>query len=206
MRLSQNLEEDYILDYFKDQSTGTFLDVGANDGITLSNTRALALRGFCGCLVEPAPLAYAKLKQLYSKEKKGCFYTYNCAIGDHNGMGTLFDSGTLLKTGDTSLVSTLVAEEKKRFESVLSYTPVEVQVYKWKTFMNRLTIKKFDFVSIDTEGFELSILEQMDLPMSETKLVCIEWNGHEVLKNKFSELLGGFKIIYTSAENLLFAR
>jgi len=204
MRLSQNLEEDYILDYFKDQETGTFIDIGANDGVTLSNTRALALKGFCGCLVEPAPLAYAKLKQLYSKEKKGCFYTYNCAIGDHNGKGTLFDSGTLLKTGDTSLVSTLVAEEKKRFESVISYTPVEVDVFKWKTFLNRLTIKKFDFVSIDAEGFDLAILEQMDL--TDVKLLCIEFNGHDMLRQRYSYIMKDFKIIYTSAENLLFAR
>jgi len=202
---SQNQEQQHIINYFGNFK-GTFLSVGENDGVTLSNVRALAELGWCGVMIEPAPLAYAKLKQLYSKEKKGCFYTYNCAIGDHNGKGTLFDSGTLLKTGDTSLVSTLVAEEKKRFESVLSYTPVEVDVYRWKTFLNRLKIKEFDFVSIDTEGVELSILQQMDLPMTNTRLVCVEWNGHEVLKHKFSELLGSYKIIYTSVENLLFAR
>lgn len=200
---SQNQEQQHILNYFGDFK-GAFLSVGENDGQTLSNVRALAELGWCGVMVEPAPLAYAKLKQLYSKEKKGCFYTYNCAIGDHNGKGTLFDSGTLLKSGDTSLVSTLIAEEKKRFESVLSYTPVEVDVYKWKTFLNRLTIKKFDFVSIDAEGFDMSILEQMDI--TDVKCLCIEFNGHETLKQRFTEIMQGFKIIYTSAENLLFAR
>ena len=200
---SQSQEQQHILNYFGDFK-GTFLSIGENDGQTLSNVRALAELGWCGCMIEPAPIAYSKLKQLYSKEKKGCFYTYNCAIGDHNGMGTLFDSGTLLKSGDTSLVSTLIAEEKKRFESVLEYTPVDVQVYKWKTFLNRLTIKKFDFVSIDAEGFDLSILQQMDL--TDVKCLCIEWNGHEILKQRFTEIMQGFKIIYTSAENLLFAR
>lgn len=200
---SQNQEQQHIINYFGDFK-GTFLSVGENDGQTLSNVRALAELGWCGVMVEPAPLAYAKLKQLYSKEKKGCFYTYNCAIGDHNGKGTLFDSGTLLKSGDTSLVSTLIAEEKKRFESVLSYTPVEVDVYKWKTFLNRLTIKKFDFVSIDAEGADLTILQQMDI--TDVKALCIEHNGNEVLKQRYSEIMHGFKIIYTSAENLLFAR
>ena len=114
------------------------------------------------------------------------------------------DRGTLQKSGAAGLVSTLIDEEKIRFESVLSYTLVEVDVYKWKTFLNRLTIKKFDFVTIDAEGFDLSILQQMDL--TDVKCLCIEFNGHDILKQRFTEIMQGFKIIYTSAENLLFAR
>lgn len=200
---SQNQEQSAILNYFGDFK-GTFLSIGENDGQTLSNVRALAELGWCGVMVEPAPIAFAKLKQLYSSSTKGCFYLYDCAIGPKNGTATLWDSGALLKTGDTSLVSTLNPEEKKRFESVLNYTPVEVKVYKWKTFLNRLTIKKFDFVNIDCEGVDEAILEQMDV--SEVKCLCIEWNGHQYLKDKFSQKMEGFKIIYTSGENLIFAR
>ena len=200
---SQNQEQEHIINYFG-EFKGAFLSIGENDGQTLSNVRALAELGWCGVMVEPAPLAFAKLKQLYSKEKKGCFYTYNCAIGDHNGTGQLFDSGTLLNSVDTSLVSTLIESEKSRFASLVNYTPVEVQVYKWKTFLNRLTIKKFDFISIDAEGFDLSILEQMDL--TEVRCLCIEFNGNEILKRRYAEIMHGFNIIYTSAENLIFAR
>lgn len=200
---SQNKEQEAILKYFGGFK-GTFLDIGANDGATLSNTRALAELGWCGVLVEPAPIAYSKLKSLYESKKK-CIYTYQCAIGDHNGKGTLFDSGSLFKTGDTSLVSTLVEAETERFKSVLSYSPVEVKVYKWKTFFNRLYLKQFDFISIDCEGFDAAILEQMEIG-PEVKCICIEWNGHENLKQQFSKKLEGFKIIYTSAENLIFAR
>ncbi len=201
---SQNEEEKHILEYFKDKPTGTFLSLGENDGQTLSNVRALALKHWCGVMVEPAPLAFNKLKQLYSNEKKGCFYLYNCAIGNHNGKAVLHDSGELLGKGDTSLVSTLVEEEKKRFQSVLSYEPVTVDVFRWKTFLNRLSIKTFDFVSCDCEGLDVDIIEQMDL--SEVKLLCIEWNGKPELKAKFDSIMIGFNIIYTSGENLLYAR
>lgn len=203
--LSQNQEEKYILDYFKDYESGTFCSIGENNGETFSNVRALALTGkFCGVMVEPSPLAFSKLKALYEKEKKGCFYLYNCAVGTHNGRAILHDSGSLLKTGDTGLVSTLVPEEKKRFESVLTYEPVEVKVYRWKTLLNRFTIKKFDCISIDAEGFDSEILDQMDV--TDVKLLVIEWNGHQYLKDKFSQKMEGFKIIYTSGENLIFAR
>lgn len=203
---SQSAEEQAILNYFGDFK-GTFLDCGSNDGVTFSNTRALAEREWCGVLVEPSPTAFRKLKQLYSGAKKGCFYLYEVALGNHNGPSTLHDSGTLLKTGDTSLVSTLVEEEKKRFQAVLSYEPVVVKTFRWKTFLNRCSIKKFDFVSIDCEGLDLDILIQMDL--TEVKCLCIEHNGHQQLKEAYTEYCAKFglnKIIYTSAENLIFAR
>lgn len=203
---SQNSEEEIIIKYFGDFK-GTFIDVGSNDGKTFSNTRALAELGWKGVLLEPAPTAFRKLKELYANEKKGRFYLYELALGNHNGTATLHDSGTLLKSGDTSLVSTLVEEEKKRFQSVLTYEPVTVKVFRWKTFINRCSIKKFDFVSIDCEGMDLDVLIQMDL--TEVKVLCIEWNGNNHLKEAYTEYCGKFglnKIIYTSAENLIFAR
>jgi FkbM family methyltransferase len=202
---SQNKEEEAILKYFGEHK-GTFLDIGSNDGITLSNTRALAELGWCGVLVEPAPIAFRKLKSLYESEKKGCFYLYNCAIGNNNGTAVLHDSGSLLKKGDTSLVSTLVPSEKKRFESVLTYEEVEVKVYRWKTFFNRLTIKKFDFVSIDCEGLDLDILKQMDIDALEIKVFCIEWNGNQKIKDEIDKIMISFKVIYTSGENLIYGR
>lgn len=214
---SQNKEEEAILKYFDGLNRGItppswviegrppcFLSIGENDGETLSNVRALALAGWCGCMVEPSPEPFRKLKALYETEKKGCFYLYNVAVGNTNGKAILHDSGSLLKTGDTGLVSTLVAEQKKRFESVLSYTDVEVKVYRWKTLLNRFMIKKFDFINIDCEGLDGDILEQIDV--TDVRCVCIEWNGKLELKERFSKYLHEFKIIYTSGENLIFAR
>lgn len=200
---SQSREEEFILNYFGDFK-GAFLSIGENDGETLSNVRALALKGWCGVMVEPAPIAFAKLKKLYEDNKKGCFYLYDCAIGDHNGKTILHDSGSLFNKGDTSLVSTIKKEETARFSSVLSYNEVEVKCFKWKTFFNRLYIKTFDFVSLDAEGMDAAILDQMDV--SKVKCLCIEWNGKPELKARFDKKMEGFKIIYTSPENLIYAR
>lgn len=202
---SQNREEEAILKHFGVYK-GTFLDLGANDGKTLSNTRALAELGWCGVLVEPSPQAFPKLKKLYGEEKKGCFYVYNCAIGNHNGNGVLHDSGELLKKGDRALVSTLVKQETERFSKSVAYEDVEVKVYRWKTFYNRLSIKKFDFVSIDCEGLDLDILKQMDFGTLGVQVLCIEWNGKRELKQEYDKIMKDFKIIYTSGENLIYAK
>lgn len=200
---SQSQEQDAILKYFGD-FVGTFADIGSNDGETFSNTRALALLGWKGVLIDPSPTAFPKLQKLYENEKKGNFYLYNCAVAKFNGRITLHDSGSLLKTGDAGLVSTTVAEEKKRFESVLSYKEVEVKCFRWKTLLNRLSIKKFDCISLDAEGADVDILEQIDV--TDVKLLIVEWNGHQYLKERFTAKMQGFKIIYTSGENLIFGR
>lgn len=199
---SQNKEEQIILEYFGD-FTGTFIDIGANDGTTFSNTRALAERGWKGVFVEPSPQAFQRLKELYSGHKG--FYIYPYAISDHNGKKMLQESGPLCSPADIGLVSTFHAQEKQRFEKSIKYTPIEVVTFKWKTFLNRLRIKEFDFVSMDCEGDEMNILPDMDL--SKTKAICIEWNSKPELKAAYeAQLPEGFKLIYTSGENLIYAR
>lgn len=201
MKYSQSKEEEVILNYFNGQ-TGSFLDCGANDGITFSNTRALAERGWKGVLIEPSPKAYAKLKELYNGHKG--FYLYQVALGSHNGKAMLQESGPLCSANDVGLVSTFVPSEMDRFKSSVKYDPVEVKVFKWKTFLNRLTIKEFDFVSMDVEGNELQILPDMDL--SKTRMICLEWNGKQDLKTEYEKYLTGFNLIYTSGENVIYAR
>lgn len=199
---SQNEEERVILEYFSDKPAGVFLSIGENDGITFSNVRALAERGWRGVMVEPSPKAYAKLKDLYNGHKG--FYTYPYAISDHNGKAMLQESGPLCSTADIGLVSTFHAEEKARFSKSVRYSPIEVKTFRWKTFLNRLSVKEFDFISMDCEGDELNILPHMDL--SATRMICIEWNGKHDLKTEYEKYLDGFNLVYTSAENLIYAR
>jgi FkbM family methyltransferase len=199
---SQNLEEKYILEYFNGKG-GTFLDIGCNDCKTFSNTRGLFETGnWKGVLVDASPNAIAKCKELY-KGHKGV-YIYEYAISDSNGKKMLKHSGSLLHTGDDGLVSSFHDAEVARFIKTVAYKPIEVKSFKWKTFLNRLRIKEFDFVSIDVEGDEMNILPEMDL--SKTSLLCIEWNGKAELKKEFEYYLKGFRLIYTSAENLLYGK
>jgi FkbM family methyltransferase len=201
MKFTQNDEESHILNYFGDH-VGTFLSLGENDGETFSNVRALALKGWKGVMVEPSPKAFEKLKALYDGNPG--FYIYPFAIASHNGKAMLNESGPLINSRDVALVSTFHESEMSRFKTSVTYTPVEVKTFRWKTFLNRIPIKKFDFVSCDCEGQDLDILSQMDL--KDTRCICLEWNGKEDLKKEFERHLSGFNLIYTSGENVLYAR
>lgn len=203
-KYSQNNEDQVILDYFKGKA-GTFIDIGANDGKTLSNTRALVEAGWDGVFVEPSPTAFQKLKEYYEGQtaKGQKLYFYNFALGTTNQKVEFFDSGVHLGKGDHGLLSTLVDEERSRWPGQ-QYEKIEVQCYRWKTFLNRLSIRAFDVISLDAEGLDLAILEQIDL--RETCLVCVEWNSKPELKDAFDKLCIGFNVIYTSPENLIYAR
>lgn len=204
MKYSQSNEEEVILKYFEGR-TGTFLDIGANDGITFSNTRALAERGWKGVLVEPSPKAFEILEMRYEGHKG--FYIYPFAIGSHNGKAMLQESGPLCSPNDIGLVSTFHNHEMDRFKRTVKYSPVEVKVFKWKTFLNRLTIKEFDFISADCEGAEMDFLPDMDL--SKTQLICLEHNSKDDLKRAYLEVTSKFgldKIIYESGENIIISR
>jgi FkbM family methyltransferase len=101
---SQNNEEQIIIDYFGDYK-GNLLDIGANDGITFSNSRKLLELGWSGELVEPANIPYLKLKELCKENKK--VKLHKVAISDLRGELTFYSSGEHVGNGDSDLLSTL---------------------------------------------------------------------------------------------------
>jgi FkbM family methyltransferase len=198
---SQNQEEKYILEYFKDYK-GTLLDIGANDGKMFSNSLALIEKGWRGYMVEPSPKAFEKLLQVHrGNDKVECL---QIAIGEKNTKAILAESGWHLNhKEDIGLLSTLIPEEKKRWDKV-AFENTEVEVVDYKTFTELVDWKCFDFISIDAEGMDWQILSQIDL--SDTRLICIETNSIET--EKYINYCTGFgmRLIYKNAENILMAR
>lgn len=201
---SQNEEDKYILDYFKEYK-GTLLDLGANDGKMFSNSLALIEKGWRGYLVEPSPKAFAKLSKLHSSNKN--VECVQVAIGETNSRAVLAESGWHLNhKSDVALLSTLVPEEKKKWDKV-AFENTEVEVMDFKNFTELIDWKCFDFISIDCEGMDMAILNQIDL--TSTRLLCIEWNSIEAVKASillYTSKFGMNKVIYQSGENLLISR
>jgi FkbM family methyltransferase len=198
---SQNGEQEVIEKYFGD-FVGTFADIGANDGVTLSNTYSLALKKWKGVLIEASPKAFLRLAKNY-QFMGGC-EIHHVALGEKTGEIVLNESSNLIGLDDVALVSTVHAEEMKRFESAVSYEKVEVHCATWLDFLQASAFKQFDFISMDIEGSELEVLPSMDL--THTKMICIEWNGKPELKVEYEKYFDGFKLIHENGENLIYAR
>jgi len=203
MIYSQNNEQQIIANYFNGK-IGTFLDIGANDGVTLSNTYQLVLDGWNGVGVEPSNEAFAKLVTNWQM-KGGAVFNY--AISDMNGQVTLHESGTHLKKGDTALLSTIKPSEMDRWRGTdNTFTATTCECVDFTTFLDESPIKQFDFISMDIEGAELTVLPQMDLNALGCKMIIVEFNGKEEYKYNDIIIPQGFKQIAKNAENLIYAK
>jgi FkbM family methyltransferase len=199
MRYSQNNEQDIILQYFGNRK-GFFLDIGANDGQTLSNTYALQLQEWKGVLIEPSEEAFNRIKASNGVQK------FNVAIGTEDGHCTFHEMGNHLNAGDVSLLSTIKKTELKRWPGV-EFKERMTEVWTYKTLLKHSPLKFFDFISIDAEGVDYEILEQIDLKY--TDMVCIEHNSNADLFQLIKEYCnnaGLYKCLLNNLENVIWAR
>jgi len=210
MSYSQNNEEEVIRNYFAGR-TGRLLDIGANDGVTFSNSFALLQAGWTGMLIEPSLKASTRLKELYKGNTKGieCF---NFGIAETTGFFEFHESGPFDHQGaDIGLLSTLEIAETGRWGSRVAYETGNAWFMSFSDFLAACcerNIRKFEFISIDAEGYDWRILQQIDLNEVGCKCLCIEHNGKEDLLALFRGhcRLFGLQQLSINAENIIFGR
>ena len=176
---SQNKEQTIILKYFEGQ-LGYFLDIGGNDGETLSNTRALAQLGWRGVLVEPAEIAYKKLAERCACSTPEYLRPINAAIVGKDGPVDFWDCGTHIKKGDTSLLATTRPETIERWkETGVIFTKTTVPGLTFASLLKIVEWSTFNFISIDCEGADWEVLQQINLTEVGCQMLCVEVNGED---------------------------
>lgn len=205
MSYSQNREDLFVLNYFGDYK-GTLLEIGANNGIDLSNSKLLIENGWFAHLVEPGK-TNSELYQLHKDNPN--VVTYDVAIGNEDKFVTFYESGCHVASGeDRGLVSTIDFEETKRWPNV-EFEERSVYMVSWETIYNkhlRTPNSNIDYISIDAEGFDNIILQQINLKKVGCHCLCIEWNSNSELKTLFTNYCAdfGMTLAHENAENLIF--
>ena len=196
---SQRNEEQVILEYFGDRK-GRFLDVGAYDGVTFSNTRQLYLNGWDGVCVEPARGPYRKLLELYKKNVN--VILLNRAISEHERKRVRFYEG-VGGVDHAGALSTVKAEYIKKWVKVgLKVKITDVRELKYDTLFDKWG-DDFDFINIDAEGVSLRLFQLLPINRCrKLKCICVE---HD---NKFTEIIQegsihGFKWFTITDENII---
>jgi FkbM family methyltransferase len=205
---SQGYEEKEILDYFGDYK-GVFADFGSNDGITLSNTHALALKGWEGLCVEPSQEAYNRLQSNYRDNDK--VKLFNCAAtGSFDGLIDFYESGEHLGVGDVSLLSTVNKSELKRWDgSNNKFSKTLVKACPIKTILQDAGFGTIDFFSVDVESLEIELLMEIDLGKFKSQVVCIEYNGdnNKIIEiKKYCSKFGLINMLLHNAENIILSK
>jgi FkbM family methyltransferase len=165
---SQNNEEAVLINYFNSQKkpVGRFLDIGAFDGETFSNTRELAKMGWSGILYEPSPGPFQKLYDLYKDNKN--IVVVNEAISKQRGNIVFYDSA-----GDA--ISTTSRAHKALWENgtVGKYKEITVSSVTAGDVLSKFG-SVYDFVNIDTEGTNFDMLIDFIAAGLRFEVLCIE--------------------------------
>jgi FkbM family methyltransferase len=203
---SQNNEEKIVGDFFKG-NTGTLLSIGENNGSHLSNCLALIENGWNATLVEPSPTVFPDLCELHIH--RGNVYCLNVAVANYNGKAVFYESGTHLKKGDRSLLSSLNKKETEKWRKSTDFYEVKVDVVDFKTLLNLSPYKTFEFISIDIEGTEMSVLSQINLIDIGCACICIEHNSNPIRKKIFTDYCMAYGLRNTlldNAENIILSK
>jgi FkbM family methyltransferase len=138
-----------LLQYLSKYKNGFYVEAGANDGITQSNTMLLEKEfGWKGLLIEPSLKAYNLCKQNRSSEN----IIINCALVSTDNITTV--KGDF----DGILMASINGNRKSR-----PYLNIEVSAYTLTDIVKQKNIKEIDFMSLDVEGYELEVIKGIDL-------------------------------------------
>jgi hypothetical protein len=207
---SQNGEDKIALDYFnsKVEKTRNLLDIGANDGITFSNSKLLIENGWIGTLLEPSNVACLKCYENHISHNYTC--VYNFGIANETGEQEFLESASHLPHGnDIALLSSVPSRLTERWKNEVAFNKSKAMFYTFEDFAENYLMQdeKFSYLSIDAEGYDWDILKQIDIEKYGIEMICIEWNGDIELEKKYINYCNhfGLKELHRNGENMIFA-
>ena len=165
---AQNREDLYLYALLGD-GPGFYVDVGANHPSVDSVTRFFYERGWHGINIEPN----ADLIRQLSVERPRDI-NLNLGISDHAGQMTLrvFTDAHGLSTFDPDLM-TRQSVANPRFED----RPVKVECLA--SVLDQHDVSVIDFMKVDTEGHEMSVLAGNDWSLFRPRCLVIEGGAHD---------------------------
>lgn len=197
---SQNDEEAHIVEFFGklELEKPWFMDIGAYDGITFSNTLKLAELGWGGICVEPSPIPFKRLMEIH-KDRPNVHLVHAALTPEENGhIIPFYDC-----RGDG--VSTLIPAHVQRWQSQVQYQPYWVLTLPLSSFLQQFGTQ-CTFLNLDVESLNIQLFRALPLAkFDKLRMLCVEHDSHDAeIEERAREF--GFRPIAKNPENVILVR
>lgn len=196
---SQFGEDVFLRSFFRGKkSAGFYVDVGANHPMRCSNTYLLYKNGWRGINIEPDRVSYQLLTWFRGRDTN-----IRCGIG-RGETGTFYRSkdprqGTFRKevaSRNQSRGISLVHEET-------------IQMRELSDILREHRVTAIDVLSIDTEGYDLEVLETLDFDAVRPTIIIAEEHDFDISKAETSPIFSylsskGYRLICRLGYSLIF--
>jgi len=152
-----------------------FVDVGARDGIFISNTYILERDyGWNGICIEPHPELFKIL------EKNRHTKCLNVAVADVDECGETLEFA-MWKEGPLGHSGILGIDygHKEKLQNY-DHEIIKVKCFPLKTILREESIHRVDVLDIDVEGAEASVLRSIDFKECHFNLISVEKSSSEI--------------------------
>ena len=188
--VSQLGQDRYLMDeIYPGKRDGYFVDVGAHDGRSISNTWLLERdRGWRGVCVEPLPVEFGKLRA--ARPQSHCVQAAVTAEQDSGDVAfTEILNSNMLSGLDAHLPRHVVDSNESRTTQVRARTLTSI--------LNETRAPAWiDYLSVDTEGSELEVLRGIDFSRYTFGFVTLEHNYDEPRRTEIREFLAARDYVY----------
>jgi FkbM family methyltransferase len=203
--------EDYLLwRFFAEKTAGFYVDIGAFDGIHLSNSYTFERIGWKGICVEPNPEIFFYCMQ----NRPGTLCLNQACVASPEQAAVKLYVETLGLLSSTIGSQEKLQDIKNRYsQRGLDFPGLKEIRVKANTVDGILDehfpeLKKIDFISIDTEGNEIDVIRGIDFNRVDTRVVLVEANSQET-QQELSRLLkekGNYQPVRRVKANLFFVK
>ncbi len=177
---SQDGEEVFLKDFFYKKAKGIYVDVGANHPFRFSNTFWAYRKGWRGINIEPDILNYKLFKEIRPDD-----ININCGISD---VETNMDYYVLKENA----LNTFCRNEIQNESDIVTIRKVPVR--RMDSILQEYKVFKVDFMDIDVEGMELTVLNSINWNHVKIECLLVEQRGMslaEVIKSDVCGFLRG---------------
>lgn len=188
---SQNNEQTYIRTHFENYR-GRFLDIGAYDGITFSNTYSLVLDGWSGVMIEGSPMTFEMLKTNITQPN----------IDLVHALVDIHESREVEFYDNIEATATMNKSNYDKWIAATPFTTVKMKTTCIDEIIAQYGVD-FDFVNIDVEGGSTDLFMHLFDKMPSVSMWVIE---HDDRQYEIIEACNGYRVLYMNGENIILAR